>query len=163
MEKVVEGDRFVVLRDVTVKGLTHWNAPATFGFEATIPKGTVMVAYHDGAEDAEGFGCVPERYAEMEAALVPEEDRLADKYGGYSFTVQDALNPSWHRNADVRYLPNRPVVVPIPSNANAPRLNGTPQMQTSQVIAGLRQITKEPEAPRGVTNAPAVIVEPVRG
>jgi hypothetical protein len=77
-----------------------------------------------------------------------------------AFTVKDALTPDWHRAANTRYRPNAPLVVPMPSNANAPRLNGTPQVAATQVIAGLRQVTAEPEPRRTVEVA---IVGPNRG
>ena len=76
MSAVRGEDRFVTTHDVPALGVTHWRAPFTGGFEATIPEGTVLVAPSDAVEGAEGFYCTPELYEEMEIALVPEEDRL---------------------------------------------------------------------------------------
>jgi hypothetical protein len=87
VEKVREGDRFVTTRDTPVRGVTHWRAPFTGGFSATLPEGTVLVADIDGVEGAEAFCCRPERYEAVEAELVPEEERLAGKYDGYSLVL----------------------------------------------------------------------------
>jgi hypothetical protein len=78
---------FVVAEPVKAMGLTHWRAPFTGGFECTIPVGTTLVAVHDQADGAEGLAFRPEGYEEMERLLVPEEDRAAEKYDGYSLVV----------------------------------------------------------------------------
>lgn len=85
MERVHEGDRFVATRDIATSGMTHWGAPFTSGFETVIPEGTVLVASQDALEGAPGFYLRPEQYEAMETLLVPEEDRLAEAYAGYSF------------------------------------------------------------------------------
>ena len=82
-----KGDRFVTLTEMPATGLTHWRAPFTGGFECRIPEGTVLVAMHDSATVSTGFGVRPENYEELEKKLVPEADRTADKYGGYSFVI----------------------------------------------------------------------------
>ena len=56
------------------------------GFECVVPAGTALVA-HDPVEGAEGIGFRPLLYEEMELVLVPEEDRLAEKYDGYSLVI----------------------------------------------------------------------------
>lgn len=84
---VRKGDRFLALTELQAKGLTHWRAPFTGGFECNVPKGTILVAVHDSAPISTGFGVEPENYEELEKQLVPEEDRTAEKYGGYSFVI----------------------------------------------------------------------------
>jgi hypothetical protein len=87
MEEVRAGDRFVTTEAIHTHALTHWRAPVTLGFETVIPKGTVLVAPYDAVPTAPGFACVPESYDELEAALVPEADRTAPKYDGFSFVL----------------------------------------------------------------------------
>jgi hypothetical protein len=89
-KSVQEGDRFRLTADAEVLVTVHWFAPLTSGAKAAMPEGTVVVARHDQAPGAEGFSCVPEAYQELEPVLVPEEDRLADKYGGYSVVFKAA-------------------------------------------------------------------------
>ena len=84
MAAVRAGDRFVTTRDVPSMGVTHWRTPITRGFYATVPAGTVLVAHTAAAKKAEAFYCRPESYLELEAQLVPEADRHADGYDGYS-------------------------------------------------------------------------------
>jgi hypothetical protein len=88
---VREGERFVARSDVEVLVMTHWLAPFTGGHKAVLPAGTTIVARSDQMPDVPGFNCVPEDYAGLEPILVPEEDRNANKYGGYSlsFTLDD--------------------------------------------------------------------------
>ena len=85
--QVKKWDRFLVVEDIPTHALTHWKAPATFGFACTIPKGTILVAYHDSARVSVGFGCVPENAKEFEKNFVPESDRTDPKYNGYSFVM----------------------------------------------------------------------------
>lgn len=83
-----KGDRFLALSEIPAMGLTHWGAPFTGGFECKIPKGTILVAVHDSVLISTGFGVEPENYEELEKQLVPDEDRTAEKYGGYSFVIK---------------------------------------------------------------------------
>jgi hypothetical protein len=84
MAAVRAGDRFVTTREIPSMGVTHWRTPITRGFYATVPDGTVLVASAPSAKKAEAFYCRPEGYRELEALLVPEADRRADGYDGYS-------------------------------------------------------------------------------
>lgn len=90
MSRVGAGDRFATTREVATSGLTTWRAPFTGDFAAIIPEGTVLVADHDAAASTPGFSVLPERYAEIEATLVPEEDRANPKYSGYYFVFVDS-------------------------------------------------------------------------
>ncbi len=85
IESVCDGDRFIVKEDTKTTGLTSWGAPYTGSFECVIPAGTVLVARYDQVHGATGFGCVPEKYEELEKLLVPAKDRYELKYGGYYF------------------------------------------------------------------------------
>lgn len=84
MAAVRAGDRFVTTRDVPSIGVTHWRAPVTRGFYATVPEGTVLVSSAAAGKKAEAFYCRPESYRELEALLVPAADLHADGYDGYS-------------------------------------------------------------------------------
>ena len=84
MPTIRAGDRFVTTQDVAGVGVTHWRVPITRGFYATIPEGTVLVASTATVKRAEAFYCRPESYRELEPALVPEADRCAADYVGYS-------------------------------------------------------------------------------
>ncbi len=85
--EIKKGERFVTTEDISIHGATHWNAPATFGFDCTIPKGTILVAHCDSARISAGFGCIPEYEKEFENKFVPEVDRTDPKYNGYSFVI----------------------------------------------------------------------------
>ncbi|HEX8723807.1 MAG TPA: hypothetical protein VF737_00300 [Gemmatimonadaceae bacterium] len=83
---VREGEAFVVLRDLPIQGLVHWAAPFTSGFGCTIPKGTVLVAFSDSPPGSATFACIATEPA-FEALVVPEKDRTAEGYAGYSFVM----------------------------------------------------------------------------
>jgi hypothetical protein len=53
-------------------------------FVTTREVATVLVASTAAANGAEAFYCRPESYRELEAVLVPETDRRAGDYAGYS-------------------------------------------------------------------------------
>jgi hypothetical protein len=96
--RIVEGARFRATRNLAVTGLSSWETPFTGDFQTVIPAGTILVADYGQMDGAEGFGVVPEDYAQLEPKLVPEGTRLADKYSGYYFVflateVGDALQP----------------------------------------------------------------------
>lgn len=85
IKSVYDGDRFITKQEIKTNGLTSWGAPCTGSFECVIPAGTILVARYDQVPGATGFGCVPEKYEEMEKLLVPAKDRFELKYGGYYF------------------------------------------------------------------------------
>ena len=88
---VKKGDRFEAMADFKTHGMTHWKAPFTGGFQCVVPKGTILVADYDSPKLSTGFGVTPENYAELEIRLVPEEDRSAQKYNGYSLSLRYGL------------------------------------------------------------------------
>ena len=74
-------------------------APAhTRGRVRRIPKGTILVAC-DQQPGATSFGAYPERYDELEEALVPDSERVSSGYaGGYAVSlpvedIGDLLEP----------------------------------------------------------------------
>jgi hypothetical protein len=85
-DPVRKGERFAAKSDIEVAVMTHWRAPFTGGNAAVLPAGTIVVAKYDQQPEAPGFNCIPENYDQLESALVPQEDRLAGKYGGYSLS-----------------------------------------------------------------------------
>jgi hypothetical protein len=97
--RVREGQRFVLTEDHLVKGLTHWRAPFTGGFDATAPAGTVVVA-REQHPTAPGFYAVPEDYEKLEKILVPIEEREHGKYDGYDLVFVANEIGTWFRPLD---------------------------------------------------------------
>jgi hypothetical protein len=81
------GQRYRALEELEVFAMTHWRAPFTGGHEATLPSGEIFTVRYDPPEGATAAVCDPERYDELHALLIPEEDRDAQKYGGYSLSI----------------------------------------------------------------------------
>ena len=80
------GDVYESLRDITVRYLTHWRAPFTGGGSGALPAGTrVRVEVHFTDEPVAVAGVVQD--PQVEALLVPADDRNAPKYGGYSLSL----------------------------------------------------------------------------
>jgi len=86
MERLVpKGARVRVSRDIAIHGLSSWRAPFTGSFKTTIPAGTILIATSGQLAGSPGFSAVPEEYDRLEARLVPDETRRAEKYSGYYF------------------------------------------------------------------------------
>jgi len=85
IEPIRKGTRFEVAEDLDTDGLVHWRAPFTSGFHCVIPKGTILVTFHDYSPSAAAFALVPEDYKGFEKKYVPHDDIIATKYAGYSF------------------------------------------------------------------------------
>ena len=96
---VAAGERFIVLEDHEIHGLTSWFAPVTGGFECTLPAGLVLVCEGGQVEGATGFACKPEEYKAVEPLLVPRRDRKHPKYGGYSFVLMESEIGTWFDRA----------------------------------------------------------------
>lgn len=81
-----DGEVYIATGDFCVSFLTHWMAPFTGGGQGILPSGT-RVRVH--VSDAEPIGVYAdaENASELELILVPDEDRLASKYGGYSLSI----------------------------------------------------------------------------
>jgi hypothetical protein len=82
-----EGERWVAVVDLVVRGLTHWDAPYTGGFSAVLPAGSAVVVLDDPPPIATAVGCRPEAYAELEVLLVPAADRAEPRYDSYSLSI----------------------------------------------------------------------------
>ena len=81
-----EGDVYEALDDVKVDFLTHWKAPFTGDGSGILPKGTrVRVSVH-GSEPV-GVYAQPINRPDLEAQLVPVEQRTASNYGGFSLSI----------------------------------------------------------------------------
>jgi hypothetical protein len=94
--EIKKGSRLEVMEDLMVLGLIHWRAPMTSGFRCVIPKGTILVVFGEPSPSTPGIGCVPEDRDAFEKRFVPEADRNADKYAGYSFVfTRPEMNKSF--------------------------------------------------------------------
>ena len=87
MTRPSRGQRFRSLRAVDVSGLVLLAAPATGGFSANFPEGEAVTVEFDPPPHATAISARPDRYSELEALLVPENERLADKYVGYALVI----------------------------------------------------------------------------
>jgi hypothetical protein len=85
------GEVYELVADAEISYLTHWGAPFTGGGKGMLPKGT-RVRIADALSDAEPIGAYAEplEKAAVEALLVPETDRNADAYGGFSLSISTA-------------------------------------------------------------------------
>ena len=84
---VHEGQRYRVLRDLEVGALTHWRAPFTGGHEVVLPAGEIIMILNNPPATATAVYCKPERYDDLHEQFIPEEDRTAEKYSGYSLVI----------------------------------------------------------------------------
>ena len=85
--EVRKGQRWEVVREIRVHGLTHWRAPFTGGFDCTLDHGAVLIVNHDPLPKKIAVACTPENYKGLEIVIVPENDREKPKYDGYSLVV----------------------------------------------------------------------------
>jgi hypothetical protein len=93
---LVNGTILQAIRDTEVTGLVHWRAPMTSGFEGVVPAGTLVEALQDPRPHATATYFRPLKYEELESTLIPERDRTADKYDGYTIVLRHAaLGDSW--------------------------------------------------------------------
>ncbi|HWR57364.1 MAG TPA: hypothetical protein VN328_00630 [Thermodesulfovibrionales bacterium] len=85
MNSVLNGDRFITLKEIRTTAAISWAAPYTGSAECVIPEGTTLVVQYDQVRGARGFSCIPEKYKELEKVIVPAKDRYELKYAGYHF------------------------------------------------------------------------------
>lgn len=78
--------RYRSRREVPVGVWITFAAPGSAGAEALLPAGET-IEIRDLFPAAERAFARPERYAELEAVIVPKADREWPTYGGYSLTV----------------------------------------------------------------------------
>lgn len=82
------GEVYQALDDVEINYLTHWAAPYTGGEAFVFKKGEsiiVEVSDHNPKPISVHAKAVDE--ARLETEIIPEKDRLNEKYGGYSLSV----------------------------------------------------------------------------
>jgi hypothetical protein len=83
-----KGDHYVVTTACPAIVLIQFLAPFTGGNERTLPLGLRFAVDDDPPAIATAVGATPEPYEEWEPELVPEKDRRADKYAGYSLVIK---------------------------------------------------------------------------
>jgi hypothetical protein len=81
------GDRYVVREGFNAHVLTQWRAPFTGGSQQILPVGLEFVIDHDPMPKSKGIAARPDPYDVWERELVSQEDREAEKYGGYYLVV----------------------------------------------------------------------------
>lgn len=79
-----KGDHLRAVVDIPTIGLSYFCAPFTGGFRCILPKGAVLRVYHEPDASALGFNCTL-LDPDLEASLVPREDRMNEKYAGHAF------------------------------------------------------------------------------
>jgi hypothetical protein len=82
-----KGERYAVRRPFKAIVMTHWFAPFTGGDERDLPEGLEFVIDNDPVPGATGVGAMPDPKAFWEEKLVAQEDRTAEKYGGFSLSL----------------------------------------------------------------------------
>ena len=85
------GEIYELTNDAEISYVTHWGAPFTGGGRGILRRGT-RVRIGDGIGDPEPIGVYADALDQgrIEAELVPEADRKADSYGGYSLSIKTA-------------------------------------------------------------------------
>jgi hypothetical protein len=84
--------------DAEISYMTHWSAAFTGGGKGLLRKGTrVRISVHTSDPEPIGVYADPLEKSLVEAALVPETDRSAAKYAGFSLFIRTAeLNKLFH-------------------------------------------------------------------
>jgi hypothetical protein len=82
-----EGYRYVVTTAFEAIVLTQWLGPFTGGSQKLIPAGLEFVVAADPLATATAVTAKPDPSDLWETLLVDEQDRTADKYGGYSLVI----------------------------------------------------------------------------
>jgi hypothetical protein len=85
------GDLYELSSDAEISFVTHWGAPFTGGGKGVLRKGT-LVRVSAGSADPEPIGVYadPLERSRVEAELVPETDRQAEDYAGFSLSIKTA-------------------------------------------------------------------------
>jgi hypothetical protein len=83
------GEVFELASDAEISFVTHWRAPFTGGGKGLLRKGT-RVRIVDPVSDPEPIAVYahPLEMSLVEVALVPESDRRAERYAGYSLSIR---------------------------------------------------------------------------
>jgi hypothetical protein len=86
-QEIAEGDLFEVTGSFDTTVLTHWSAPYTGGFKATIPAGVRLKAVTRGSAREWSCTFVPADRADFERRFVPATDVVAVTYAGVSLPL----------------------------------------------------------------------------
>lgn len=82
------GEIYELIEDAEISYLTHWSAPFTGGGKGLLRKGTqVRIAEATGDPEPISVPAYPLDKASVEVELIPEAERKADKYGGFSLSI----------------------------------------------------------------------------
>lgn len=79
--------RYVVEWEFEATVLTHWFAPLTSGSKRRLPAGMEFIVTADPPETVTAISACPVLAKHWEAVFVDEQERTADKYGGYSIVI----------------------------------------------------------------------------
>jgi hypothetical protein len=86
-----DGEEFEVRSDKKVTLQIHWRAPYSTSAEGVLASGTrIRVFVHPEHTEPVGVQAIPVDERAFELRWVPEADRLASKYAGYSLTLMVA-------------------------------------------------------------------------
>ena len=85
--EIRKGQRYRSLEAIPVRYLTHWRAPFTGGGSGTLPAGEAFVVRDDPHFWSTLVSCDAERAEDIETLLVPEADRNAQTYAGFTLFV----------------------------------------------------------------------------
>jgi hypothetical protein len=85
------GDLYELAGDTEISYVTHWAAPFTGGGKGLLRAGTrVRVAAEFADPEPIAVYCDPVEKSRIEADLVPESDRRAENYAGFSLSISTA-------------------------------------------------------------------------
>lgn len=83
-----DGDVYASLEDRTVSYMTAWAAPFSGGGEGVLKAGERVRISGDFGPEPISVYAVPVEYDEIEARMVPEEERRSRKYGGFYLSLR---------------------------------------------------------------------------
>jgi hypothetical protein len=94
-----DGEIYEAIGDTLVEYLINWDAPVSSGGAGMVPKGTrVRVSVMAESGEPVSVYADPLDYARIERELIPEGDRSASKYVGFSLSISTAdLNRLFRR------------------------------------------------------------------
>jgi hypothetical protein len=84
------GEIYELINDAEISYVTHWSAPFTGGGKGLLRGGTRVCIGDIGEAEPIGVYADALEKLRIEAELVPEADRKADLYGGYSLSIKTA-------------------------------------------------------------------------
>jgi hypothetical protein len=84
---VRKGQRFRTREDLEVLYVTRWKTSFTGGGKGRLPAGTLLTVNEDPPAGATAASCDPDNAAQLEPTLVPQAERIDEKYAGFSLTI----------------------------------------------------------------------------